>query len=193
MKKVVRCLWPGEDVLMQKYHDAEWGKPERDDKKIFKAIILDTFQAGLSWKIILHKRENFAKAFDNFDYEKIAKYGEAKKAKLLKDIGIIRNRLKISGAVENAKAFIAVRKEFGTFSKYIWGFVGNKPVQNKLKHSSHMRSTTPLSDKIALDMKSRGFKFCGSTVTYAFMQGIGIVNDHLTTCFRHKELQKGKK
>ncbi len=193
MKKVVRCLWPGEDVLMQKYHDAEWGKPERDDKKIFRAIILDTFQAGLSWKIILHKRENFAKAFDSFDYEKVARYTKAREAKLLKNAGIIRNRLKIAGAVKNAKAFICVRKEFGTFSKYIWGFVGNKPVQNKLRHSSHMRSTTPLSDKIALDMKSRGFKFCGSTVTYAFMQGIGMVNDHLTTCFRHKELQKGKK
>lgn len=183
-----RCVWPGEDKLMQKYHDTEWGKPERRDDKIFKAIILDTFQAGLSWKIILHKRDNFAKAFDNFDYEKIAKYSEAKKVKLLKDAGIIRNRLKINGAVENAKAFIAIRKEFGTFSKYIWGFVGNKPIQNKLKHSSHMRATSPLSDKIALDMKSRGFKFCGSTVTYAFMQGIGMVNDHLTTCFRYKEI-----
>lgn len=193
MKKIVRCGWPGEDALMQKYHDTEWGKPERDDKKIFRAIILDTFQAGLSWKIILHKRDNFAKVFDNFDFEKVAKFTKAREAKLLKDAGIIRNRLKIAGAVENARAFIRVRKEFGTFSKYIWGFVGNKPIQNKLKHSSHMHATTPLSDKIASDMKSRGFKFCGSTVTYAFMQGIGMVNDHLTMCFRYKELQKGSK
>lgn len=188
-----RCAWPGDDDLMIKYHDAEWGKPERDDRKIFRAIILDTFQAGLSWKIILHKRDNFAKAFENFDFEKVAKFTKAREAKLLKDAGIIRNRLKIAGAVENAKAFIRVRKEFGNFSKYIWGFVGNKPIQNKLKTSSHMRSTTPLSDKIALDMKSRGFKFCGSTVTYAFMQGIGMVNDHLVGCFRYKELQKDLK
>lgn len=183
-----RCAWPGEDVLMQKYHDTEWGKPERDDKKIFRAIVLDTFQAGLSWRIVLHKRENFAKAFDNFDWQKIAKYTKAREAKLLKDPGIIRNRLKIAGTVANAKAFIKVREEFGTFSKYIWDFVGNQPIQNKLKHSSHMRATTSLSDKIAADMKSRGFKFCGSTVTYAFMQGIGMVNDHLTTCFRYKSL-----
>ncbi len=183
-----RCAWPGEDVLMQKYHDTEWGKPERRDDKIFRAIVLDTFQAGLSWRIVLHKRENFAKAFDNFDWQKIAKYTKAREAKLLKDPGIIRNRLKIAGTVANAKSFIKVRQEFGTFSKYIWGFVGNKPIVNKHKHSSTIGATTPLSDKIAADMKSRGFKFCGSTVTYAFMQGIGMVNDHLTTCFRYKSL-----
>jgi DNA-3-methyladenine glycosylase I len=184
-----RCIWPREDALMIKYHDGIWGKPERSDKKIFEAIILDTFQAGLSWKIILHKRENFARAFDNFDYEKIANYTEAKKAKLLKDAGIIRNRLKIASAVENAKAFIKVRKEFGTFSKYIWGFIQNKPIQNKFKNPSEIPSTTVLSDKISKDMKLRGFKFCGSTVTYAFMQGIGMVNDHLMTCFCYKELK----
>ena len=188
MKKK-RCAWPGEDALMIKYHDKEWGKPERRDDKIFRAILLDTFQAGLSWRIVLHKRENFAKAFDNFDYEKIAKYGEAKKAKLLKDAGIIRNRLKINATVTNAEAFIKVRKEFGTFSKYIWGFVKGKPIVNKYKTHSHIAARTPLSDKIAADMKSRGFKFCGSTVTYAFMQGIGMVNDHLTMCFRYKDLK----
>lgn len=174
---------------MIKYHDTEWGKPERRDDKIFQAILLDTFQAGLSWRIVLHKRENFAKAFDNFDYKKIARYTPTKIARLLKDAGIIRNRLKIAGTVTNAQAFIKVQKEFGTFSKYIWGFVGGKPIINKYKTYSHIASRTPLSDKIALDMKRRGFKFCGSTVTYAFMQGIGMVNDHLTECFRYKEVQ----
>ncbi len=189
MKDKRRCEWPGTDLLMIDYHDTEWGKPERNDARIFRAILLDTFQAGLSWRIILNKRENFAKAFDNFDYEKIARYSEAKKAKLLKDAGIIRNHLKINGTVENAKAFIRVRKEFGTFSKYIWGFVDNKPIVNKHKVSSSIGSTSPLSDQIALDMKSHGFKFCGSTVTYAFMQGMGMVNDHLTGCFRYKEVK----
>lgn len=189
MKEKKRCAWPGDDSLMQHYHDTEWGKPERRDDKIFRAILLDTFQAGLSWRIILHKRENFAKAFDNFDYEKIAQYTKAKEAKLLKDPGIIRNKLKIAGTVANAKAFIKVRQEFGTFSKYIWGFVDNKPIVNKHKHSSTIGATSALSDKIALDMKKRGFKFCGSTVTYAFMQGIGMVNDHLVSCFRYKELK----
>ena len=184
-----RCVWPGEDALMIRYHDVEWGKPERNDKKIFRAILLDTFQAGLSWKIILHKRENFARAFDEFDYEKIAKYGEAKKAKLLKDAGIIRNRLKINGAVENANAFIRVRKEFGTFSKYIWNFVENKPIRSKCKTKTNIPARTPLSDTIAADLKSRGFKFCGTTVTYAFMQAIGMVNDHLTSCFRYRNLK----
>lgn len=189
MRKVKRCHWPGEDSLMISYHDKEWGKPERSDAKIFRAIILDTFQAGLSWRTILHKRENFARAFDNFDYEKIARYGEVKKNKLLRDSGIIRNRLKINGAVENAKAFIKVRQEFGTFSKYIWGFVDNKTIQNKCKKHEHIAARTLLSDEISLDMKKRGFKFCGSTVTYAFMQGIGMVNDHLVSCFRYKELK----
>lgn len=184
-----RCNWPGNDQLMIKYHDVEWGKPERRDEKIFQAIVLDTFQAGLSWRIVLHKRENFKKAFAGFDWEKVAKYGNREVARLLKDAGIVRNRLKIMGTIENAKAFIRVRKEFGTFSKYIWGFVGGKPIVNKYKTHSHIAARTPLSDKIAADMKVRGFKFCGSTVTYAFMQGIGMVNDHLTSCFRYKDLK----
>lgn len=184
------CSWPGADPLMQRYHDREWGKPEFDDRKIFRAIVLDTFQAGLSWRIVLHKRENFAKAFANFDWNKVSKFGTKEVKRLMNDSGIVRNRLKIEGTIANARAFNNVRKEFGTFSKYIWAFVGNKPIINKLKHSSHIASSTDLSDKISLDMKSRGFKFCGTTVTYAFMQGIGMVNDHLITCFRYKELKK---
>lgn len=175
---------------MRLYHDREWGKPERGDVKIFRAILLDTFQAGLSWQIILHKRKNFARAFDNFNYEKIAKYAPVKKARLLKDSGIIRNRLKIAGTIENAKAFIKVRNEFGTFSKYIWSFIENRPITNKHKDSSNIASSTELSDKISKNLKSRGFKFCGTTVTYAFMQGIGMVNDHVQTCFRYQELRR---
>lgn len=184
-----RCTWPGEDPLMIKYHDEEWGKPEKSDAKIFRAIVLDTFQAGLSWRIILHKRANFAKAFDNFDYKKIARYDKRRIAGLLKDKGIIRNRLKIEGMISNAQAFIKVREEFGTFSKYIWRFVGDKPIINKHKHTSTIGATSSLSDKISADMKRRGFKFCGSTVTYAFMQGIGMINDHLVSCFRYREVK----
>jgi len=183
-----RCPWPSDDKLMIKYHDKEWGVPLHNDKKLFEFLILEGFQAGLSWKTILHKRENFRKAFDNFDFNKIAKYNQRKINSLLKDAGIIRNKLKIEGAITNAKAFLLVRKEFGTFNKYIWGFVNGKPVQSKFKSLKQLPAKTKLSDKISDDLKRRGFKFVGSTIVYAHMQATGMVNDHVADCFRYKEL-----
>jgi DNA-3-methyladenine glycosylase I len=183
-----RCAWPTDDKLMIKYHDKEWGVPLHNDKKLFEFLVLEGFQAGLSWRTILHKRENFRKAFDNFDFNKVAKYGRRKINSLLKDAGIIRNKLKIDGAVTNAKAFIQVRKEFGTFDKYIWGFVDGKPIQNKLKSLKNIPAKTKLSDKISEDLKKRGFKFVGSTIVYAHMQATGMVNDHVQNCFKNREL-----
>jgi len=178
---------------MIKYHDKEWGKPCRSDKLLFEYIILDTFQAGLSWLTMIKKRENFRKAFDNFNCKKIAKYGKRDFNRLMKDAGIIRNRLKIQSAILNAQKFIDIQKEFGSFSKYFWKFVNNKPIQNKHKHMRELRASTPLSDKISKDLKERGFKFVGTTIIYALMQGMGIVNDHTKDCFRYKEVQKWKK
>ena len=183
-----RCPWPSDDKLMIKYHDKEWGVPIHSDKKLFEFLVLEGFQAGLSWRTILHKRENFRKAFDNFDFNKVAKYDKRKINSLLKDAGIIRNKLKIAGAVANAKAFIQVRKEFGTFDKYIWGFVNSKPIQNKFKSLKQIPAKTKLSDKISEDLKKRGFKFVGSTIVYAHMQATGMVNDHLVGCFRYSEV-----
>ena len=180
-----RCPWPSEDKLMIKYHDKEWGVPLHNDRKLFEFLILEGFQAGLSWRTILHKRENFRKAFDKFDFNKVAKYDRRKINSLLKDAGIVRNKLKIEGAIINAKAFIQVRKEFGTFDKYIWGFVNGKPLQNKIKSLKQLPARTELSDKISDDLRERGFKFVGSTIVYAHMQATGMVNDHLTNCFRH--------
>jgi DNA-3-methyladenine glycosylase I len=174
---------------MMKYHDIEWGVPLHNDKKLFEFLILEGFQAGLSWRTILHKRENFRKAFDNFDYNKVAKYDKRKINSLLKDAGIIRNKLKIEGAVANAKAFLLVRKEFGSFDKYIWGFVDGKPIQNNFKSLKDIPAKTKLSDKISDDLRKRGFKFVGSTIVYAHMQATGMVNDHLVSCYRHKELK----
>ncbi|OHD67445.1 MAG: DNA-3-methyladenine glycosylase [Spirochaetes bacterium RBG_16_49_21] len=184
------CSWPTNDPLLLEYHDTEWGVPIHDDRKIFEFLILEGFQAGLSWLTILRKRENFRKAFDNFDFTKIAKYDGRKKSSLLKDAGIIRNRLKIEGAIANAKAFIQVRKEFGTFDKYIWGFTGGKPIHNKFTSLSQLPASTKLSDAISEDLKKRGFKFVGSTIVYSHMQATGIVNDHISTCFRYKEIVK---
>ncbi|MDH3268442.1 MAG: DNA-3-methyladenine glycosylase I [Ignavibacteria bacterium] len=186
MKK--RCPWPSDDSLMIKYHDKEWGVPLHNDRKLFEFLILEGFQAGLSWRTILHKRENFRKAFDNFDFNKIAKYDRRKINSLLKDEGIIRNNLKIESAITNAKVFIQIRKEFATFDKYIWGFVNGKPIQNKFKSLKELPAKTKLSDKISDDLKKRGFKFVGSTIVYAHMQAIGMVNDHITACFRYKNL-----
>lgn len=180
-----RCPWPSEDKLMIKYHDKEWGVPLHNDRKLFEFLILEGFQAGLSWRTILHKRENFRKAFDKFDFNKVAKYDRRKINSLLKDAGIVRNKLKIEGAIINAKAFIQVRKEFGTFDKYIWGFVNGKTLQNKIKSLKQLPARTELSDKISDDLRERGFKFVGSTIVYAHMQATGMVNDHLTNCFRH--------
>jgi len=192
MKPNIRCPWPSDDSLMIKYHDKEWGVPHHNDRKLFEFLILEGFQAGLSWRTILHKRENFRKAFDNFDFYKVAKYDKRKVNSLLKDVGIIRNKLKVESAITNAKVFIQVRKEFGTFDKYIWGFVNGKPIQNKFKSLKELPAKTKLSDRISDDLKEKGFKFVGSTIVYAHMQATGMVNDHIVGCYRHKELIKSK-
>ena len=184
-----RCPWPADDKLMIKYHDKEWGVPLHNDRKLFEFLILEGFQAGLSWRTILHKRENFRKAFDNFDFNKVAKYNRRKIISLLKDEGIIRNKLKIKSAITNAKAFIRVRKEFVTFNKYIWSFVEGKPIQNNFKSPKRLPAKTKLSDKISDELRKRGFKFVGSTIVYAHMQATGMVNDHLTSCYRQKEVK----
>ena len=189
MKTRTRCPWPSDDKLMIKYHDKEWGVPLHNDKKLFEFLILEGFQAGLSWRTVLHKRENFRKAFDNFDFNKVAEYDRRKINSLLKDEGIIRNKLKIEGAVKNAKAFQEVRKGFGTFDKYIWGFVKGKPIPNKFKSLKELPAKTELSDLISKDMKKRGFTFVGSTIIYAHMQATGMVNDHLMSCYRYYEIK----
>lgn len=185
-----RCPWPSDDKLMIKYHDKEWGVPLHNDRKLFEFLILEGFQAGLSWRTILYKRESFWKAFDNFDFNKIAKYDKRKINSLLRNEGIIRNKLKIEGAITNAKAFLQVRKEFGTFEKYIWDFVDGKPIQNKFKSLKELPAKTELSDKISEDLKKRGFKFVGSTIVYAHMQATGMVNDHVVSCYKYKEVKK---
>jgi DNA-3-methyladenine glycosylase I len=184
-----RCSWPSDDALMIKYHDEEWGVPLHNDKKLFEFLLLEGFQAGLSWRTILHKRENFRKSFDNFDFNKVAMYNKIKINSLLKDAGIIRNKLKIESAITNAKAFLQVRKEFRTFDKYIWSFVDGKPIQNKFKSLGQLPAKTILSDKISDDLKKRGFKFVGSTIVYAHMQATGMVNDHVVSCYRYKEVK----
>jgi DNA-3-methyladenine glycosylase I len=178
-----RCAWCEKDDLYRDYHDNEWGKPVYDDDSLFEFLILETFQAGLSWYTILAKRENFRKAFDNFDYKKIVKYDDAKVEELLQNEGIIRNKLKVRATISNAIAFMEVQKEFGSFSKYIWNFVDGKPIDNKPKTLKDVPATTPVSDAISKDLKKRGFKFVGSTVMYAHMQATGMVNDHVEDCF----------
>jgi len=185
-KQINRCTWPGEDEKMIAYHDLEWGVPVHDDQKHFEFLVLDAFQAGLSWKTILHRREGFRKAFANFDVTKVAKFTEKHVEKLMQDEKIIRNKLKISGTIKNAKAFIALQKEFGSFDKYIWQFTGNKTVQGKRIKSGDIPATSPESDAMSKDLKKRGFTFVGSTICYAYMQAAGMVNDHLKSCFRHK-------
>ncbi len=189
-KKIETCTWPGEDELMLKYHDEEWGTPLHDDKKLFEFIVLDGFQAGLSWKTILHKRDNFRKAFHDFDVNKIAKYNDKKVESLLQDAGIIRNKLKVAATVTNAKAFLAVQKEFGSFDKYIWQFTGNKTIQNVWKESKQIPARSLESDAMSKDLLARGFKFAGSTICYAFMQAAGMVNDHLVSCHRYNSIKK---
>lgn len=187
-----RCSWPSDNELMIEYHDTEWGVPLHDDRKLFEFMVLDAFQAGLSWAIVLKKREGFRKAFDNFEPEKIARYTEKKIQKLLQDEGIIRNQLKVRATVNNAKQFLAVQKEFGTFDKYIWQFTGGKTIDNKLKKLSGIQSKSKESDAMSKDLLQRGFKFVGSTICYAFMQAAGMVNDHMTDCFRYKSIRKHK-
>jgi len=178
-----RCAWCEKDDLYRNYHDNEWGKPVYDDATLFEFLILETFQAGLSWYTVLAKRENFRSAFDNFDWNKIAQYSEEKMATLAEDSGIIRNKLKIKATVTNAQAFIKIQEEFGTFSKYIWGFVDGKPIDNTPKTMKDVNATTEISDILSKDLKKRGFKFVGSTVVYAHMQATGMVNDHVINCF----------
>jgi len=183
-----RCHWPGADELMLKYHDEEWGVPLHDDDKLFEFIVLDGFQAGLSWKTILHKRENFRKAFDHFDAHKIIHYSEEKITELMQDSGIIRNKLKIKSTITNAIAYLETQKEFGSFDRYIWQFTNHKTINNKLNSTRDMPVTSPESDAMSKDLKKRGFKFVGSTICYAFMQAAGMINDHTTNCFRYKEV-----
>lgn len=183
-----RCGWCVGDPLYEAYHDEEWGKPVYDDDTLFEFLILETFQAGLSWITVLRKRENFRKAFDYFDYKKIANYNQDKIDSLLQDAGIIRNKLKVKATITNAQAFMNIQDEFGSFSKYIWNFVNGKPITNKLKDYRKAPANTPLSDAISLDLKKRGFKFVGTTVMYAHMQATGMVNDHEINCFRYNEV-----
>lgn len=180
-----RCAWTTTDPLYLKYHDEEWGTPVHDDRKLFEMLILEGAQAGLSWITILRKRENYLKAFDNLDAKKIAKYDSKKVAQLLQNEGIIRNKLKVNAAIQNAKLFLEVQKEFGSFDKYIWQFVGRKPVKNKWETIKEVPPKTKESDAMSKDLKKRGFKFVGSTICYAFMQAVGMVNDHTVDCFRH--------
>jgi DNA-3-methyladenine glycosylase I len=183
-----RCQWVGNDPLMISYHDKEWGVPLNNDQKWFEFIVLDSFQAGLSWKTILHKREGFRKAFFNFDVIKVSKMEESRMLELMEDKSIIRNKLKIRSTVSNAKAFIAIQKEFESFNKYIWSFVDNKTIKNVTKQMSDLPAKTDLSDKISSDLKKRGFKFMGSTISYALLQASGIINDHTTDCFRYNKV-----
>jgi DNA-3-methyladenine glycosylase I len=181
-----RCAWAGNSSpLILDYHDREWGVPLHDDRKLFEFLVLEGMQAGLSWRTVLHKRENFRCAFDGFDFVKVARYGERDIERLLSDAGIIRNRAKIRATINNAQRFLEVRKEFRTFDRYIWGFVGGKPICNRFRKLSELPARTPLSDAISADMKKRGFQFVGSTVVYAHMQATGMVNDHLVGCFRY--------
>ncbi|MCB9250132.1 MAG: DNA-3-methyladenine glycosylase I [Ignavibacteriales bacterium] len=186
MKK--RCAWCGTDPLYIKYHDEEWGVPAHDDRHLFEMINLEGAQAGLSWITILKKRENCNKLFDNFDAYKISKNFENKIEMLLQNPGIVRNKLKVNSVVTNAKAFLKIQKEFGTFDKYIWQFVGGKPIKNRFKTLSNLPTKTEISDAMSKDLKKRGFKFVGSTICYAFMQATGMVNDHTSECFRFKQV-----
>lgn len=186
MSEIKRCAWCEKDDLYRKYHDEEWGIPIYDDQKLFEYLLLETFQAGVSWHLILKKRENFRRAFLNFDYKQIAFFGEYEIQELMKDAGIIRNSLKIKSAISNAKAFMKVQEEFGSFSDYIWGFVEGKPIENQFNSMIEVPAFTPLAEKISKDLKKRGFKFIGPTTMYAHMQATGMVNDHLMDCWKRK-------
>jgi DNA-3-methyladenine glycosylase I len=191
-RAIKRCEWVKSNLIEINYHDHEWGVPIHDDRLLFEFLILEGAQAGLSWSTILNKRSGYRKAFDNFDVKKVAKYKDAKIQKLLVNQEIVRNKLKINSTVSNAVSFIEIQKEHGSFNDYIWAFVNNKPIQNKWKSLSEIPSSTDLSDIITKDLKKNGFKFVGTTIVYAFIQAIGMVNDHTTSCFRHKEVKKIK-
>lgn len=183
-----RCAWGTNNPLMIRYHDEEWGVPAHDDRKLFEFLLLDGFQAGVSWSVVLNKRENFRKAFHNFNARRIAQYDARDVKRLLADAGIIRNRLKIGAAISNAQQFLAAQAEFGSFDRYIWQFVGGKPKENKFKTLKQIPATSKESDALSADLKARGFKFVGSTICYAFMQAAGLVNDHTTDCFRYRQI-----
>jgi DNA-3-methyladenine glycosylase I len=182
-----RCVWCMKDEQELHYHDTEWGNAVHDDAKHFEFILLDTFQAGLSWRTILHKRDNFKKSFDHFNYKKIAKYNQEKIDALLQDVGIVRNKLKVNATIKNAQLFMDIQKEFGSFDSYVWSFVNHKTINNKRKLHTDIPATSPESDALSQDLYKRGFKFVGSTILYAYMQAAGLVNDHLVSCFRYKE------
>ena len=183
-----RCIWPGDDPLYCSYHDKEWGVPLHDDRRLFEFLVLEGAQAGLSWITILRKRENYRAAFDDFDAKRIAAYGANKIESLLLDAGIVRNRLKVSSAVVNAQKFLNVQDEFGSFDRFIWQFVGGEPIQNEWRSKNHVPASTKESDAMSRELKNRGFKFAGTTICYAYMQAVGMVNDHTTDCFRYAEL-----
>lgn len=185
-----RCHWAGDDPLYIAYHDHEWGVPVHDDRLLFEFLILEGAQAGLSWITILRKRANYRRAFDDFDPSEVARYRDRKINALLNDKGIVRNRLKILAAVHNAQRFLEVQADFGSFDRYLWGFVNGRPVQNEWRSPGEIPAATPLSDALSKDLNSRGFKFVGSTICYAFMQAVGLVNDHVTGCYRHREVAR---
>jgi DNA-3-methyladenine glycosylase I len=184
-----RCPWPGEDPLYLKYHDTEWGVPEYDDRALFEKLVLDGFQAGLSWITILRKRENFRAAFDGFKPERIARYNKVKVSSLMKDAGIVRNQMKIDGAILSAQAWLEIQEK-DSFSDLLWSFVDGKPIQNRWKTMKQVPAETEMAKRMSKELKARGFKFCGPTIVYAFAQAVGIVNDHLVDCFRHEQVKK---
>ncbi|WP_127844523.1 DNA-3-methyladenine glycosylase I [Psychroflexus aestuariivivens] len=188
----IRCDWCVGDELYENYHDSEWGEPVRNDRKLFEFLVLESFQAGLSWITILKKRDNFKQAFEDFDYTKIANYNSGKVEELLTDSGIIRHRAKIEATIQNAKAFIEIQNEFGSFSDYIWNFLNHRSKLNQFEFLDEVPAQTELSQRISKDLKKRGFKFLGPTTVYAFMQAVGLVNDHLTKCFKHKKAPENK-
>ena len=186
-----RCWWCGEDELYRQYHDLEWGVPVHDDRLLFEFICLEGAQAGLSWITILRKREHYRRVFDNFEADKIARYDDAKIAELLQDAGIVRNRLKVNGFVKNARAFLEIREQGGSFGDYLWNFVDGETIQSNRKSAGQVPANTEISDAMSKDLKKRGFTFVGSTICYAFMQAAGLVNDHTVNCYRHRELKRG--
>jgi DNA-3-methyladenine glycosylase I len=186
--RIVRCDWAQSEPNIA-YHDKEWGVPQHDDRVLFEFLILEGAQAGLSWTTILNKREHYRRAFDDFEPVRIARYGDAKLSRLLDDSGIVRNRAKIAAAVENAKAFLAVQKEFKSFDAYVWQFVGGRPIQNAWRSRRTVPARTPESEKMSKDLLKRGFRFVGPTICYAFMQAVGLVNDHIVSCYRHQQVQ----
>jgi DNA-3-methyladenine glycosylase I len=189
-RSISRCEWNLNDVLLTRYHDEEWGEPLHDDRILFEFLALDGMQAGLSWNMILRKRQNFRQAFDNFDIDLVAEYDDLKIQELLTNPGIVRNKAKIRAIINNANRVLEIQKEFGSLDSYLWGFTGGATIQNRWQTISEIPATSPISDAMSKDMIARGFKFCGSTILYAFMQAAGMVNDHIVSCFRYKQLNK---